>query len=84
MLDTGRTHQIRVHLEAIHHPVVGDTRYGGGRDSLGIERPALHAAEIGFSHPATNEWLEFSTPMPADMAAVVDQLGAPETGAVPQ
>ena len=82
VLDTGRTHQIRVHLEAIHHPVVGDARYGGGRDSLGMERPALHAAELGFSHPATGEWLEFSAPTPDDMAAVLTTLGPPTTGEV--
>lgn len=82
-LDTGRTHQIRVHLEAIHHPVVGDGRYGAARGSLGMERPALHAAELGFEHPTTGEWLEFATPLPADMQSVLSDLGAPDGGAVP-
>ncbi len=82
VLDTGRTHQIRVHLEAIHHPVLGDARYGGGRESLGMERPALHAAELGFSHPTTGEWLEFSAPTPPDMAAVLSGLGTPTSGEV--
>ena len=82
-LDTGRTHQIRVHLEAIHHPVVGDARYGGGRDPMGLERPALHAAELGFAHPETNEWLEFSSPIPPDIASVFDRLGPPVEGSVP-
>ena len=82
VLDTGRTHQIRVHMEAINHPVVGDTRYGGGRDTLGIERPALHAAELGFSHPVSEEWLEFSAPVPQDMQTVLDELGEPTTGEV--
>lgn len=82
-LDTGRTHQIRVHLEAINHPVVGDPRYGGSRGSLGLDRPALHAAELGFEHPVTGEWLEFSSPLPDDMRTVIDELGPPETGTVP-
>lgn len=83
VLDTGRTHQIRVHLEAIHHPVLGDSRYGGGRQSLGMERPALHAAELGFSHPSTGEWMEFSAPLPNDMKTVLDELGEPDTGETP-
>ncbi len=78
VLDTGRTHQIRVHLDAIGHPVVGDTRYGGGRSSPDIDRPALHAAELGFEHPATGEWLSFESPMPADMAALIDSYGPPD------
>lgn len=78
VLDTGRTHQIRVHLDAIGHPVVGDTRYGGGRSGQDIDRPALHAAELGFEHPATGEWLRFESPLPADMAALIDSYGAPE------
>lgn len=83
VLDTGRTHQIRVHLEAIHHPVVGDGRYGGGRDPLGLDRPALHAAELGFEHPESGEWLEFNQPLPDDMSLVIDGFGAPDTGEVP-
>lgn len=83
-LDTGRTHQIRVHLDAINHPVVGDARYGGGRAALGLDRPALHASELGFTHPETGEWLEFSVSLPDDMAALLERLGEPEHGAVPQ
>ncbi len=82
-LDTGRTHQIRVHLEAIHHPVVGDGRYGGGRDRLGLERPALHAAELGFSHPVTGEDLAFSSPLPTDLQALITELGPADTGEIP-
>ncbi len=82
-LDTGRTHQIRVHMEAINHPVVGDARYGAARGSLGMKRPALHAAELGFEHPTTGEWLEFTSPLPADIVAVLGELGEPDTGAVP-
>ena len=79
-LDTGRTHQIRVHLEAIHHPVVGDPRYGGGRDSLGLSRPALHASELGFSHPGTEETMHFQSPIPTDLRELLDRLGPPDVG----
>ncbi len=81
-LDTGRTHQIRVHMEAINHPVVGDARYGGARQPLGIDRPALHAAELGFEHPATGEWMEFSARIPDDMRGVIDTFGPPDSGTV--
>ncbi|MCB0972034.1 MAG: RluA family pseudouridine synthase, partial [Acidimicrobiales bacterium] len=63
-------HQIRVHLSAIGHPVVGDERYGGVRQSLPCPRPYLHAAELGFAHPATGEELRFTSALPADLAAV--------------
>lgn len=82
-LDTGRTHQIRVHLEAIHHPVVGDGRYGGGRDPLGLERPALHAAELGFVHPITGENLAFTSPIPSDLQTLLAELGPADSGDVP-
>lgn len=82
-LETGRTHQIRVHLEAIHHPVVGDRRYGGGRDALAMERPTLHAWELGFEHPTTGEWMEFTAPIPDDIAALFAMLGAPDEGSLP-
>jgi len=82
-LETGRTHQIRVHLEAIHHPVVGDPKYGGGRDTLGIKRPALHAAELGFAHPTTEEWVSFDSPLPNDMVSLLTDLGEPDVGSVP-
>lgn len=62
---TGRTHQIRVHLAHLGHPVLGDLFYG--IRSLGIERQALHASEIGFIHPRTKEKLHFKIPLPADM-----------------
>ncbi len=70
-LETGRTHQIRVHLEAIGHPVIGDDRYGGSQPTLGLTRPFLHAETLGFSHPETEEWMEFASPLPADLAAVL-------------
>ncbi|MCP3853521.1 MAG: RluA family pseudouridine synthase [Actinomycetia bacterium] len=69
-LETGRTHQIRVHLRAINHPVVGDTRYGGARQSLPCPRPWLHAEHLGFRHPVTDEWMSFDSEVPGDLAAV--------------
>jgi len=69
-LQTGRTHQIRVHLAAIGHPVVGDGAYGGIRDLLDVPRPYLHAAAIGLRHPVNHSALHFESPLPADLAAV--------------
>jgi 23S rRNA pseudouridine1911/1915/1917 synthase len=74
-LETGRTHQIRVHLAAIGHPVVGDTRYGGARPAIAIERPFLHAERLRFVHPRTGEVLEFESPLPDDLVAVRRGLG---------
>jgi 23S rRNA pseudouridine1911/1915/1917 synthase len=71
-LETGRTHQIRVHLQAIEHPVVGDPAYGHGPE-LGLDRQFLHAAELGFPHPWTGEPVEASAPLPADLAAALNQ-----------
>lgn len=79
-LETGRTHQIRVHLAAIGHPVVGDERYGGARSALPLDRPFLHAARVGFTHPATGERLRFDSDLPADLATVLDGLGPPDGG----
>ncbi len=73
-LETGRTHQIRVHLAAIGHSVVGDERYRGARESLPCPRPFLHAERLGFDHPVTGERLEFSSELPADLQAIRAQL----------
>jgi 23S rRNA pseudouridine1911/1915/1917 synthase len=68
-LDTGRTHQIRVHLAAIGHPVVGDGRYGGRRAPLDdLRRFFLHAAHVGFDHPITGERIEVDSALPPDLA----------------
>jgi 23S rRNA pseudouridine1911/1915/1917 synthase len=76
-LDTGRTHQIRVHLQAIGHPVVGDPEYGrtprqeggsGAPGVLGLERQFLHAARLAFAHPLTGVPVDVSSPLPADLA----------------
>ena len=69
-LETGRTHQIRVHLAAIGHPVVGDDRYGR-RPHPGLRRPFLHAAVLGFDHPATLEPMRWESPLPADLASTL-------------
>jgi 23S rRNA pseudouridine1911/1915/1917 synthase len=74
-LETGRTHQIRVHLSAIGHPVVGDARYGGQRSSLHLGRPFLHASALSFVHPGTGDGVTFSSPLPADLASVLASLG---------
>jgi 23S rRNA pseudouridine1911/1915/1917 synthase len=79
---TGRTHQIRVHLSAIGHPIVGDGLYGGVhqkmpqrlRPLLRLTRPFLHAERLAFTHPRTKEPLEFSAPLPADLEAVLRAL----------
>jgi len=73
-LETGRTHQIRVHLAAIGHPVVGDTRYRGGRQSFDVPRMFLHAAGLRFTHPVTGRELAFESPLPADLADVLARL----------
>jgi len=70
-LETGRTHQIRVHLAAIDHPVVGDATYGGARSGLVVRRPMLHARRLEFEHPASGERLSFECEPPADMVAVI-------------
>jgi 23S rRNA pseudouridine1911/1915/1917 synthase len=73
-LETGRTHQIRVHMSAIGHPVVGDDRYGGVRRDVPVGRPLLHARSLGFDHPVTGEPMEFDSVIAADFAEVLDRL----------
>ncbi len=73
-LETGRTHQVRVHLAAIGHPVVGDDRYDGVRQSLVCPRPFLHAAMLGFVHPRSDAYCEFTSPLPEDIAGVLTAL----------
>ncbi len=73
-LETGRTHQIRVHLQAIGHPVVGDPRYGGARPSLPCPRQFLHAEHLAFAHPRTGEPIRCDSELPEDLVAVRDGL----------
>jgi 23S rRNA pseudouridine1911/1915/1917 synthase len=72
-LETGRTHQVRVHLAAIGHPVAGDTRYGRN-DALAMKRPFLHAHELAFDHPADGSRRRFQSPLPADLEQVREHL----------
>lgn len=73
-LETGRTHQVRVHLAAIGHPVVGDAAYGGARRELPVGRPFLHAEELAFAHPVTGAPLRFRSPLPADLQRLLDGM----------
>ncbi len=83
---TGRTHQIRVHLSAIGHPIVGDPTYGGLhrrtpanlRAVQRLERPFLHAARLAFTHPADGRRVEFDSPLPLDLQSVLDDIEARE------
>ncbi len=88
---TGRTHQIRVHLASLGHPVAGDATYGGTRTPSSrrsaarqalrtLVRPALHAARLAFTHPATGARVAFESPLPADLAGVVAELRAAAAG----
>lgn len=92
-LETGRTHQIRVHLAAINHPVVGDQTYGkrAAPSALPkhiidgfkqIKRQCLHAMTLGFTHPATGEQMEFSAPMPPDMEGLINLMDKEYSGKV--
>jgi len=73
-LETGRTHQIRVHLAAIGHPVAGDKVYGRRKDELGVGRQFLHSARLRFTHPDTGVSVDVSSPLPPDLASVLVKL----------
>ncbi len=73
-LETGRTHQIRVHMSKNGHPIVGDKTYGVKKEGFNLEGQLLHAAKIGFIHPRTKEYMEFSTDIPAYYEQVLEKL----------
>jgi 23S rRNA pseudouridine1911/1915/1917 synthase len=86
-LKTGRTHQIRVHLAWLKHPVVGDETYGGGRDNTiqdprlrarirALKRQFLHAEKLGFKHPKTGEFVKFESPLPPELEDLLTQINA--------
>jgi 23S rRNA pseudouridine1911/1915/1917 synthase len=78
-LETGRTHQIRVHFSALRHPCVGDLTYGADPSlaaRVGLTRQWLHAVRLGFEHPGTGQWLELSSDYPEDLAAALETLSA--------
>ena len=76
-LETGRTHQIRVHMAHIHHPVVGDQVYGSGKNALDMEGQALHGWRLQLTHPVTGERMSFVAPLPTDMQRALKRLGYP-------
>ena len=78
-LETGRTHQIRVHMAALRHPCVGDPLYGANprlAAELGLERQWLHAVELGFVHPRSGDWVSFTSPYPDDLRRALEQVAA--------
>ena len=80
-LETGRTHQIRVHMSYIKHPIVGDPLYGPSKQPGFLNGQLLHAAVLGFVHPSTGEYMEFKADLPDDFRAALHKLGA-ETGVI--
>lgn len=73
-LETGRTHQIRVHMSSIGHPLLGDIVYGSGKDPFHLEGQTLHAMILGFIHPITGEYMEFSAPLPEYFLKLLEKL----------
>lgn len=73
-LETGRTHQIRVHMKYINHPIVGDQVYASGKNEFGLKKQFLHSAEIKFIHPITNQLIELKSDLPSDLSKILNNL----------
>ncbi len=73
-LETGRTHQIRVHMASLHHPLLGDEVYGPSEKHYNLQGQCLHAKTIGFIHPSTKEYVEFEAPLPEYFVSLLDKL----------
>ena len=73
-LETGRTHQIRVHMTSIGHPLLGDTVYGSSKNPFHLQGQTLHAMILGFLHPVTGEYMEFEAPLPDYFLKLLEKL----------
>ena len=74
VLKTGRTHQIRVHMAYIKHPLLGDTVYGPSKPLYGAKGQMLHAKTLGFVHPSTGEYMEFDSELPEEFKTILEKL----------